>query len=309
MIRQPDTSNFDDWTALWPNARVFVVFKGGGRSFAGSEMGSEAFNTKVGNWARFWATHLRRRGIKPSRLAILVYDEPHLKWQYDVVTAWAKAIKAAEPELTVWVDPQPKEPNDCLEMLSVVDVICPIRGDLLGKPPWVQDLFVNAQRRGKTLWLYNAAGPVRCFDPFSYFLLHQWHCFKIGAKGSIFWSFADTGRVSCWNEYPAEGKGPYCPFYLDHLGVTAGKYMEALCEGVQDYEYLTMLNGRIRELQARGVQSEHLARAKRLLATACDRVLAGQQGNNFRWDEPKDRTIADRVRIEVLQSLVELAEL
>jgi len=47
--------------------------------------------------------------------------------------------------------------------------------------------------------------------------------------------------------------------------------------------------------------------AEKLLATACDRVLAMEKGENYRWDEQKDRTIADVVRIEILQALEKMA--
>ena len=135
-----------------------------------------------------------------------------------------------------------------------------------------------------------------------------WHCFKIGAKGSCFWAFGDNGRVSCWNEYPATGNGPYCPIYLDDTSVTAAKYMEAIREGVQDYEYLTMLRARVEELEGQGVAQDTLATAKELLATACDRVLAMEEGANYRWDEVKGRGVADRVRIEILSVLAELTK-
>jgi len=115
--------------------------------------------------------------------------------------------------------------------------------------------------------------------------------------------------VSCWNEYPATGNGPYCPSYIDDTSVTPAKYIEAIREGVQDYEYLVMLRARVEELERKGVTAGKLAAAKELLATGPDRVMAMEQGANYRWDEPKDRTIADQVRVEVLETLTDLAKL
>ena len=85
--------------------------------------------------------------------------------------------------------------------------------------------------------------------------------------------------------------------------------MEAIREGVEDFEYLTMLQARVAELEAKGVAAEKLAAAKELLATGPDRIMAMEDGANYRWDEEKDRSIADTVRIEVLTALVELANL
>jgi len=316
MTAPPDTSNLDQWTALWPNARRYMVFKAVRDSFDGSEMNTELFRTKVGNWARFWASHLRRTGRRAEQLGILLVDEPHGKEQYDTITAWARAINAVEPALTLFEDPQPREPEGPLEMFSQVDILCPHLPAFLASPAdgWYHKLFLDQKRQGRELWFYSAAGPARTFDPFSYYLLQHWRCLKYGATGSAFWAFADPGRteqrktLSCWNEFPAAGNGPYCPIYLDATSVTAAKYMEAIREGVQDYEYLIMLRDRIRQLDQKGVRSRALAQAKTLLATACDRVLAGEDGPNYRWDEPKDRTVADTVRIEVLEALTQLAE-
>ena len=309
MMKEPATSNFDNWVALWPKAKMYLVFKAVGDSFAGSKMGTDLFGTKVGNWARFWAGHLRESGLDPSQLGILILDEPNRKEQYDIITAWANAIEAAAPEIVTWEDPQPHEEQHCLGMFASVDVLCPYRHPFMARPDWYRDLFLDQQRQGRELWFYSADGPARSFDPFSYYLLQEWHCFKIGAKGSCFWAFGDNGRVSCWNEYPAAGKGPYCPTYIDEHSVTAAKYMEAIREGVEDYEYLTMLQSRVNELVGAGVPAGRLKAATDLLATACDRVMAMEEGANYRWDEKKDRSIADTVRIEILEVLTELATL
>lgn len=307
MIEQPDTANFDAWVAQWPEAKMYMVFKAVGDGFDGAKMGTAAFDAKVGAWARFWSDHMESLGLEPEQLGILILDEPHEKAQYDIITAWARAIEAAAPGLVTWEDPQPQEDKDCLEMFSSVDVLCPYRHPFLARPDWYRELFLGMQRQGKDLWFYNADGPARSFDPYSFYLAQEWHCFKIGAKGSCFWAFGDNGRVSCWNEYPAAGNGPYCPTYIDETGITAAKYMEAIREGVQDFEYLTMLKARVEELAAEGVAEDQLAQARELLATGPDRVLAMEKGANYRWDEVKDRSVQDKVRIELLQALVDLA--
>ncbi len=314
MIKAPDTANFDQWVALWPQAKMYMVFKAvtiQRSAFAGSDVDTELFNVKVGNWAHFWAEHMRELGLKPSQLGVLICDEPGHKEGYDLITAWARAIEAAEPDLVTWEDPQPREDKDCLEMFASVDVLCPHRPVFIRSADWYRELFLGQLRQGRQLWFYSADGPARCFDPFSYYLVQEWHCFKIGAKGSCFWAFGDNSRVSCWNEYAAGpgGGGPFCPVYLDDTSVTAAKYMEAIREGVEDYEYLTMLSARVAELEQDGISDDKIAPAQELLATACDRVMAMENGPNYRWDEKKDRAIADRVRIEILRMLTDLSKL
>ena len=183
LVAPPDTHNFDQWTMLWPEAQQWMVHLGVSDSFAGTAVGSPLFQTKVGNWAHFWAQHLRKRGISPRRLGLSLVDEPSTQAQYDLIVAWGRAIKKAEPELVIWMDAHlTKElaALDSRKMLAVCDVLCPNRY-LWDGPAHRNDLFQQQQQAGKELWLYNCTGPVRSFDPYAYYLLQEWRCFRIGA--------------------------------------------------------------------------------------------------------------------------------
>lgn len=305
----PDTANFDNWIRVWPQAHLYAVFVPSQDNLEGEKMGTERFNKMVGSWIRFWVGHLRQRGLKPNQLALLVYDEPNSKPQYDLIAAWGRAIKAAAPEVLLFEDPQPQDANDPREMLGLVDIIAPYRSQYLTNPGgWLQGLYEDARKQGKSLWFYNADGPTRSFDPYSYYLVQEWHVFANGGGGSCFWAFSDGGGVSCWNEYPAKGKGPYTPFYLDDSGVTTAKYMEAVREGVEDFEYLTMLQRRVTELAKQGAPAARLAAARKLLVDGPRRVLAEDVTRCYTWDQPKNRAVQDAVRVEVLRMLVELAK-
>ncbi|MCD6359462.1 MAG: hypothetical protein J7M38_01275, partial [Armatimonadetes bacterium] len=311
MTEEPSIDNFDAWVADWPDAKMYMVFLGlnPGSTFAGAERGTERFNIALGNWARFWAEHLEDLGIDPSRLAVLTIDEPHSQEQYDAIMDWARAIKAAGTGIRIFEDPTAREPEGLEAMYRLCDILCPNRPRIMTLPPWYREQVQQAKARGTQMWLYSCSGPARSFDPFSYYLAQEWDAFRLGANGSAFWCFSDTGGVSCWNEYPVQGAGPYCPSYIDDTSVTTAKYLEAIREGVEDYEYLTMLRARVAELENKGVPAAELAKARELLSSGPDRVLAGEDGPNFRWDEQKDRAAQDRVRVEVLKALTELAKL
>lgn len=303
MTKEPDTKNFDQWVTLWPNAKRYMVFKNVKEVFAGSEGGTRLFNTKVGNWARFWAEHMRKLGLSAGQLGILLVDEPSTEEQYNCITAWARAIKAAAPELVIWEDPLPDHGSFGLQtMMASVDVLSISRREYLSGPQWYRDLFLEQREQGRELGLDNGDGSSRRRDPFSYYLLQAWHAFKIGGKGSAFWAFGDNSGVSSWNEYPLTSGLPYSPLYLDDMSVTASKQMEAIREGSEDYEYLVMLRGLVQELEKRGAKAE-LAIAQELLQSAADRVLTGENGANYFWDQEKDRSLADQVRVEILNVL------
>lgn len=303
MVEPPDTTNFDQWVALWPNAKMYMVFSAVKESFAGAESGTPLFNARVGNWARFWAEHMGELGLSASQLGILLVDEPATEEEYDRVTAWAKAIKAAAPDLVIWEDPLPTRNSPSLQaMMANVDVLCAKRRTYLTEPKWYQDLFLDQRSAGRELCFFDSDGPTPRLDPYSYYLLQGWHSFEIGAKGSAFWAFGDNGGASSWNVYPPTVGQPYTPLYLDDTSVTGSKYMEAIREGIEDYEYLIMLRTYVEELKKRGAMVE-LASAQELLESAADRVLASEAGATHYWDQEKDRSQADQVRVEILEML------
>ena len=84
--------------------------------------------------------------------------------------------------------------------------------------------------------------------------------------------------------------------------------MEAIREGVEDYEYLVMLRDRIRECEEAGKAGALLPRARRILDGACERVLTAEQSADYHWNVEKDRSTADSVRCEVLQILTALSQ-
>ena len=97
----------------------------------------------------------------------------------------------------------------------------------------------------------------------------------------------------------------YVPFFLDPTFVTPGKHMEAIREGVQDYEYLVMLRDRIAVKRRSNLDSALVGRAEKLLAEAPARVLGAPGAETgLMWSDPKDRTVAEKVRIDILEMLV-----
>ncbi|HQC53460.1 MAG TPA: hypothetical protein PLE92_10030, partial [Lentisphaeria bacterium] len=98
----------------------------------------------------------------------------------------------------------------------------------------------------------------------------------------------------------------YSPYFVSQTTVMDGKHSEAVREGVQDYEYLVMLRDRIAQLKKAGKGGAALAKAERLLAEAPGRALASVLPGSLQWKRPKDRSLMDQVRIEILHALAEL---
>ena len=156
----------------------------------------------------------------------------------------------------------------------------------------------------------------RTKDPYMGRLM-PWTCWRSGAEAIPLWSFGDTGGASSWNEYVTAGL-PYTPIFLDEASVTAGKHLEAVREGIQDYEYFAMLDRAIQKASAQGITGPELEEARRLLddlpASVCE--AAGHRDGldddkplgGMHWLNDLDRTLADDARIQVLVALTELAQ-
>ncbi len=308
-----DTSRLDRWLADWPNARAYLVFlsvahwSGAIRtSLGGVELGSKDFDRRVATWIRACVRHLKSKGIAANQLAVLIHDEPHEGSDISALLAWARAIQKAEPDVLVWEDPTYRQPWKApAELFQVCDVLCPNRPMWLQQGPRFARFYLDQRRKGKTLHFYSCSGPAKLLDPYSYYRLQAWHTWAVGGTGMFFWAFGDNGGASSWNEYSAK-HGPYTPLFLDDQSVTPGKHMEAIREGVEDYEYFVLLRQAVERAHAAGRKDAVVRQAERLLQQAARQVLTAEGADRLRWHEPKDRTVADRVRVELLRTLCKL---
>ena len=201
------------------------------------------------------------------------------------------------------VDPQfQTEDGSYLPMMAEMDELVPNRLLWHQHSDWFPKLFLGQRKQGRSLGFYNCAGPARSFDPYAYYLLQAWHTFQVGGVSSGYWAFSDTRGADPWNDYSASSKGSFCPMYLLESSIVTDKRMEAIREGSQDYEYLVMLRERIEAQEVSGKSNSALTHAQKVLAGACDHVLADFGSAQYRWDEPADRTRVDRVRLEILKA-------
>ncbi|NUQ62755.1 MAG: discoidin domain-containing protein [Pirellulales bacterium] len=308
-----DTKRMDHWLAQWPGAKRYNVFLSVAHysgaivtSLGGARIGSPDFSRRVGTWISAWVRHLKTKGIRPDQLALLIHDEPHEGSDLGPFLAWAKAIRAAEPEVVIWEDPTYQDPAKAPpELFEACDVLCPNRPMWLAQGKSFAEFYLQQQKQGRTLESYSCSGPAKLLDPYSYHRLQAWHCWKFGGAGSFFWAFGDNSGASSWCEYFARG-GPFTPLFLDDRTVTAGKHMEAIRESVEDYEYFVMLRSAVERAKAAGKSGPALATAEKLLVQGAEAVLNAEGVSEIRWHEPKDRTQADAVRVQILETLENL---
>ncbi len=308
FAQPPRTRSLDNWVGDWPHARRYHVFcrVDGANDL---KLTDPLFAVKVGTWIRFWVAHLRTLGIGPERLFLLLVDESENAEDDRLIITWSRAIKAAEPQVSIWDDGTRPVERSTPELLAAVDYMCPHRPSLMAEPDEKQLAVYRAQKEaGKGLYLYSCWGPTRTLDPYAYYRLQAWSAFRMGGEGSFFWGFGSSSGNS-WNDYIQKDTA-YTPLFMGPDSVTAGKHMEAVRESIGDFEYLSLLRDRVSELEQRAPEHKLLPRAKALLAGAADRVLSAPGAgitkyhiSELSWQAPRDHGCADAVRIEVGEML------
>ena len=289
-------ANFDAWASRWPGVRNYKIYLAVGATFNGYTKGTPEFNAAVATWINAYAAHWQGMGLNLNQFALHFLDEPSTEAHADTVVRWANAIHAVQPNLKIWNDPIFSDPSVSYvqSMFQSVDILCPDRPAFIAATEDFRNVYRQQVTAGKKLNFYSCWGSSSRLDPYSYYRLQAWTCMKENAIGMHYWAFGDA--AGCWNEYILLRGHTFSPFFLNATTITAGKPMEAIREGIEDYEYLVMLKNRITELGGN-------AEAQALLDGAASTVLNATGASLLNWVNTKDRSIADQKRIDVLNML------
>lgn len=306
MTTKPNTADCDTWLARWSGAAQYLVFASVGKTLDALQPGSAPFDKAVGEWATFWAKHIRQKGLRPEQFSVLLIDEPHDAARQALIASWAKAIRAAKSGIRVWEDPTFHKASEAdTAMLRSCNVVCPNRVIFLDAAPAYRDLFATLRKEGVELAFYSCSGPARLLDPYSYYRLQAWDCRRYGAASMYFWAFGDGGGVSSWNEY-ALPRNAYTPLFLDATSCVTAKELEACREGVEDYEYFVMLQKAVEQARKTQGNTGVVKRAESLLHKLPIQVTEAGRLPSFKWSAPLDRTVADTACRKILDAMVAL---
>lgn len=321
---EPDTAAFDHWVKeVWPNAKRYHLFlSADNKEHRSVIMGvdhaeqPEAFNKRVSTWLRFWSAHVKKLGLDPDRFSVQILDEPGIHQNNPFVNdrqlrVWAEAIRKADTGFRIWLDPIYFEPWKADQgMLDMHDELCVKYAHLIVHGQRYRDYY-QARGQRQQLYLYECY-PIAGFDPYSYHRLQAWMAWEMGAGGSSFWAFGDSGRAASfgsWNNGLNQLR--YSPLFFDEKTTVPGKAMVAIHESASDFEYLTMLRDAVANAEKAGQSGPKLEAAKELLTTGPRRVLwetGALKEPKWLLVNPIDRTTADTVRLEILDALESLQE-
>jgi len=301
LISKLDFRLFDEWIKLWPDAaayQIFLLVTEDNDKFAGFAPGSPEFENAIAGWLNSFSAHVRSKGMDPGKIMFNTLDEPRNPQNYQTLGKWVTAMKKSGADFPIFSDPVCLEKENNMryatDALKEVDILCPLMAYYLSYSKDIKDFFEKEKAAGKEMWFYMCTEPNREFDP-SYFRLQPWQAFKYGATGSGFWSFSDTGKLpSNWNPYTNPTGNDYSLVYIDEKSITTAKQMEAVREGIEDYQYLVMLQNS---------SSGNYAKEK-----VCDVIektgkLSGKEYWK-KWDTQKTPcSFADKAKNEILDLL------
>lgn len=311
-----DFTKWDGYVRMFPQAEhyfVFMVWNRNVRPF-GMELSTDRYRTAMAQWAAAWAKHNRQIGLRPGQAKILFVDEPAAA-DIPATVAFCQAFKAGTNEIGIFNDPHAYHGvhhADGEALLKVSDIVCPTLSHLMVYGEDLQKRYRQVPDSGSELWLYSCNGPTRMFDP-SYYRLHAWHCFELGATGQGFWAFGDTGTGGGvgdnWNEYIAIAGQSFTAAYVGPNRIATSKHWEAAREGVQDYQYLYMLEQLVAARESAGDKSDQTRQARKLVDGIAQQVVnqAIQQDGRWYVGQWNNHSIfADEARQKVLDAILDL---
>jgi hypothetical protein len=266
-------------------------------------METPAFAVRLSEWGRAVAQHAKALGLSPRQLGLMLVDEPQNDAQNAVIVAWARVLKQGAPEIglfenPVWPRPDQMAPADSF---TLVDDLCFHLGVYSRGGEPVARYFEGRRAAGQRLWLYQTTGPARLLDPTAYYRLAGWYAFRAHATGSAFWAFGDTGGAeSSWNDYASTNLSD-APAFIGRNGVTDSVHWQAVREGVEDNEYLAM----VEDAAARTADP---ARKAGLLALVRESLVEAPKPYTgwFEWDGDAAHARPDEYRVRILSVLESL---
>ncbi len=219
-----------------------------------------------------WLRSFDRLAAELNRPDVIFFtylkDEPNTEEDYRYVQRWGRAVREAKSVVKVMVVEQPwTEPGrrgadtNWGDLYSAVDIWCPLF--FLHR----QDAAAKRQALGETIWAYTALcqGPPTPWwhidNPLLNYRVPAWMAWRDQMKGLLYWGgmsywakvedpwqqapyFAGKGVIQqgqTGTVYHGEGSLVYPARAVGYDGIVPTIRLKALRDGIEDYEYLAIL--------------------------------------------------------------------
>lgn len=231
-----------------------------------------------------WLKSFDQAAKELDRPQVLFYtylkDEPNTEEDYKYVQKWGRSVREARSVVKVlvveqpWTEPGKKGADSAWgDLYGAVDIWCPLFSLFREEPA------ARRQALGETIWTYTALcqGEPTPWWHIDYPLLNYrvppWISWRYGIRGLLYW-----GGMSFWNE--VEDPWTQAPFYrgkgafqqgnkgilffgegslvyparaVGYEGIVPSLRLKALRDGIEDYEYLALLERAGKSEEARKI--------------------------------------------------------
>jgi hypothetical protein len=264
---------------------------GGGRypnydhgSFFGYAAGTPEYDDLMGQYGRQLQDHLEQNGWL-SKAYVYWYDEPEAN-DYPFVRQGMERLRQYFPKLKRMLTEEFEGP-----LYGSVDLWCPITPNFAPQPSAAR------QKLGEEVWWYVCTGPKEPYcalfidHPAIEMRMWLWQTWKYRVQGILIWETTWWTSPQQFRDKPQDPWADPMSYVADTAGVWGngdGRFFypprrregdgreyvtapidsmrwELLAEGVQDWEYFHMLDGLVKQAEARGDRSAAVRLAKRLL--------------------------------------------
>ena len=293
-----DFSKFDQQLDYHKGAKMYLLWPGFAAPYNRSlwswslEFMSPQWEKAFEEWVRAVVNHLEERGIKKNQFAFYPVDEPGYTpgkplSVHQIHVETAKKIKEIDPDLLVYANPIGQINEEGLEQIAqVTDILCPDLKQLV-----IEEDRNALTQTGRTIWTYQCNGPGKDLSPIGYYRLQSWGAWLTGARGSGFWTYVGGGG-NVWDDL-SEKRSTYAIIYGSEEELVPSKRWEAWREGIEDYEYLVMLENELEKYKDN--TDEVVKSGQEFLQQTPQRV--------FKESNPQ---VIDEARTTILRLLVEL---
>jgi len=305
IVQEPDYSQYDPVFKRLKGRVIFLVsgFQNTVRFTEDVPYMSDKWKKAYAKWLKIWVRHLRDIGIGYEDFALYPRDEPGLFKGpiIDAVHEIAKLTKEVDPRVQVYTNPTGGGNAANLKKLEpYIDIWCPNLLRLVRKDREVLQFF---KRKGKPVWCYEACGKVKNLHPLDYYRMQPWVAWRHGLDGAGFWTY-EYGDL--WDRWAQFG------LVYDGDGPIPSKRWEAYRDGVEDFNYLSLLKQATKAAESLGILPEQVAKAKKLMEESVATLTRDQDrvDDITRWveDFPMDFPKLMRYRKEIAEMTVTLTK-
>ncbi len=238
---------------------------------------SDPWQKAFKSWIRQWVSHLKALGLDYQDYSIQIWDEATGD-AVSQVTAAGPLLRETDSHIR-WVMDGAQTLQEAKQMDPYVDIWIP-HLDSLWKSAYRDSLVSFYKSTHKPIWCYTCRINMTAQPVLEYYRLKPWYAWKLGFDGICFWDY-NSWRGDPWSDFDILGTEGYSDNGVVYSGVNGpvtSRRWEAFRDGLQDYQYLYLLNQEILKAEASGIPaSVSLAKESRiLLNTAVDDVLESQ---------------------------------